>query len=702
MVTIALIALCSFLSLGAANAYEVDTHFALSSKAVDISRLTGFVNEQLGYQYGADTVIANSSLTEWVGLGSKYEDGGLRFFNHFHNPLRSWSGAGLTLVFGTSAAIWAQSQGGHSPEASWWAARRQLYRALTQADPSARDAELANALTLLGHQIHLVQDMAQTAHTRDDAHPKIFLDPEPLEVHTDRVLKKDPSKFARWLDNALKPDVSLLQRQSPSDAAPAPIANLIDSSEGNERPTAAMTGTGIGLAEFTNTNFFSIDTILDTTNFPFPRWDSLGPRYSHFPIWPSSPVTHYYRSKIADGEPVAHFVTEGALGPFLEHNPDLHRLTFSIDASVVEDYATILLPRAVGYSAAMIDYFVRGDLELVPTGRRRQPFEVENKSTEPMEGFIEVYYDDENGNRSSVGRTQTDGALAPGARVPVDITWPTNVAAKMPGEFLLVFKGKHGLEGLAASDEQYAVVAGRSQVPPPPLAPGANAGPGHSIPGSTPHTHAGASASDANGDLASYTWSWSSCPAACPALSNTGGSLGGGTSSVPVPGPTFTLTEGGTHTLQLEVRDGAGNRTRSSTYHQIGTDIQVIAYRMSDGSADSYDRPSAWAWPSQYAYPGEIYEWDDMFLWMDADHDLFLPAEAFVVCGSEAPCAELIATNFESPLGDLGEGMVFPAGESFQLRYLVRFTKPGDHALGVRFNAIGYWYFEWYAYVRVL
>ncbi|MGH7803356.1 MAG: hypothetical protein ACREQJ_03340, partial [Candidatus Binatia bacterium] len=499
---------------------------------------------------------------------------------------------------------------------------------MVSSDPSQRDTKLVELLKTLGRQIHLIQDAAVTAHTRGDPHPRELFDPEPLETHTERIRVEQPAKFNSWIQSVVAPDADLLTRTPTNPGTPVPIAHLIDTTDGTEVPGSAKNGTQFGLAEFTNTNFFSMDTILDPV-FQFPRFESLGPRREDMAPPPGSPWPRYYRAKIADGVPVFRFVVEGALGPYFESVPDLFRRTLAIDSRVAEDYAAILLPRAVGYSAALLDYFFRGDLTLVPTTKGKHPFAIRNESNEPMEGWIEVFYDDEDGNRFSVGGTQTNGVLQPGAQVPLSISWPTTLPAKTPGEFLVILKGRHGLEGLAASDTDYAVVAGRSQVPPPSLAPGVNPGPSHDIIDPN-HTHEGASASDPNGDLASYTWSWKSCPGPCPGLSNASGGLSGGTSSVPVPGPTFKLTEGGAHTLELEVRDAAGHRSSSIVTHQLGGGPLTEGYRMSDGGYDIYPFLHAFAWFLDSAYVGETYEFRKMYLWIDADHDVFVQAEPFI------------------------------------------------------------------------
>ena len=46
--------------------------------------------------------------------------------------------------------------------------------------------------------------------------------------------------------------------------------------------------------------------------------------------------------------------------------------------------------------------------------------------------------------------------------------------------------------------------------------------------------------------------------------------------------------------------------------------------------------------------------------------------------------------------------MIFRAGHSFVVRYLINWTKPGEHAVGVQYDTWPpYWYGEWYVFIRV-
>lgn len=104
-----------------------------------------------------------------------------------------------------------------------------------------------------------------------------------------------------------------------------------------------------------------------------------------------------------------------------------------------------------------------------------------------------------------------------------------------------------------------------------PVAPTVSAGSAHQVQINTTHTHSGATATDANGDLASYAWTIGNCPAEnCPVLTgNVSGSLVG-TGPVQVPGPTFAaLSAAGEYTLTLTVRDQAGNVTSHSVVERV-------------------------------------------------------------------------------------------------------------------------------------
>jgi hypothetical protein len=135
----------------------------------------------------------------------------------------------------------------------------------------------------------------------------------------------------------------------------------------------------IGLAEYSNGNFFSEDTCFAGW-YPFPNWACVEtvPYTIVDPRNPLGTVSRQYYKKDAT---VACGETNGGLGYRLATVGFLkdYVLTYfptwvtilrafektALDARVYGDYASLLMPRAVGYSAGLIDYFFRGKLQVI-------------------------------------------------------------------------------------------------------------------------------------------------------------------------------------------------------------------------------------------------------------------------------------------------------------------------------------------------
>ncbi len=337
-------------------------------------------------------------LKIWIQEGASLEDksspffpltGSTRSLNHFHNPLKPWHEAGLDDWFiahytGESSVLWAQD--GEKQQTivegdwSWQKTREYFYAALTSMNETDRQAHFAKTFRGLGHQMHLLQDSAVPDHVRNDAHPE------------DSIMKKNLSGsryFEAWAKDqanyistlASEPvftDVSL----STSINGLAPVARLFDADFYNgSNPSAALVQ---GLAEYTNANFFSGDTIFaaerfETENrhyFPFPNKSSTD--MQSFIAGTKLPETitgedgkedtGIWISKIADGEQIVHFVrpsyfTNAIYTVFGEGSK--YYSTFYRDERCHEDYARVLVPRATGYSAGLLDYFFRGTIELI-------------------------------------------------------------------------------------------------------------------------------------------------------------------------------------------------------------------------------------------------------------------------------------------------------------------------------------------------
>jgi hypothetical protein len=124
---------------------------------------------------------------------------------------------------------------------------------------------------------------------------------------------------------------------------------------------------------------------------------------------------------------------------------------------VYRDYAEKLLPRAVGYSAALIDYFFRGRLKGAITRVEGSPgaffsppynvkFRLTNESTEDMEGTFALYSEALDGTVAKVADlTLNTPILAAGTTQ--DLEFPTNGFPAVK-HFMIVFQGRMGLPSL--------------------------------------------------------------------------------------------------------------------------------------------------------------------------------------------------------------------------------------------------------------
>lgn len=404
-----------------------------------------FLENSFGFTLGKSENLSwykVKTAENWIKEGAKDEDqggwfdtiiGNARFYNHFHNPLKIWQDAGLddlNLGVDKSSLLWAQDSA-YQNDSKWpdmtggkdwsWQTIRTYYKdALTNTNKLLRQEYLAKTFKGLGHQIHLLQDKAVPAHVRNDAHilptienwaqkNQMILDC--LFINHAFLTLKDKTKC-----EALEPDdpawnsgdpvgwsiptsvditnyyptIDFAVQDSSVDSAYAnyngyhlsPSSLFIDTDQYENIP---LTDLSIGLAEYTNANFVSDDTIF-TENysvshgkyFPYPRQESTNlPDLEAQNLLPkvlnaqdgTLDIT-FYLEKNSDGELVKHFLKPTYLTKII-NSYDLfdieyvYERSFYLDDECHEDYVKKLAPRAVGYSAALIDYFFRGDINIV-------------------------------------------------------------------------------------------------------------------------------------------------------------------------------------------------------------------------------------------------------------------------------------------------------------------------------------------------
>ncbi len=341
-----------------AQPYAPATHAEIGAGAVDRSNLDTILRSQYGIDRGVTLTINGQSVRAWVALGATKEDfPEIRSLNHFHNPLKPWPSAGGLL--GQSSVYWQQNPDqGFGGTWSWAVARQRLFEFLTLPAPAAREQALADTARALGHVMHMVQDAASPAHTREDPH--LIHDGYEARIEELRASVEGPlrSRFQGFLAAPSSLPATSIFTSTDDPQAPAPVARLIDNNRFTGTVESYSVGAQMGLAEYTNGGYVSDDTIF--LGFALPRRESLSPAVFDPPA--DTPGARRYFPKRTDGDAIEHFVAEGALYERLLFRGQLSG-GFILDDKVYEDYAAQLIPRAVAYSAGLLNYFFRSNFD---------------------------------------------------------------------------------------------------------------------------------------------------------------------------------------------------------------------------------------------------------------------------------------------------------------------------------------------------
>ncbi len=470
---------------------DVDTHPRITGVSVGQSSLDATLKSELGLTQGVEIKLRSAdgvlrAAVDWLTVGSTLEDSPTcRASNHFHNPLMSFYSSGLSdtasgvirtfcgpirsnVTWGTRFASPTTKGEPTGNTFDWDAARAAYLDSLTRGASADREAALADTFAALGHVMHLVQDLAVLAHARND-----------FESHLQYCF----TSFSRWCENDFERFVR--RRTALVDNA---VSLAVDfGGQGVTRfwdrdqylGTSPSTDLIQGLAEYTNANFASQYTILtesldqsDPHWFPYPRvsstnLDQLVPQNivaRQVESADSIIDTALYVGKIADGEPIEHFAKVSYLWRDVANLPlgPPFRLLLYLDDAVNQDYAKLLLPRAIGYSAGLLDYFFRGKLDVAvvpdPEDNTRSRFLLRgtnasgtDASPEPLvEGTIELYADDANGVRRRVSEVSDFTPISVTPAQPVQRGDPIQSAPFLPPpnavRYVAVYQGTLGQE----------------------------------------------------------------------------------------------------------------------------------------------------------------------------------------------------------------------------------------------------------------
>lgn len=469
-----------------ARAYEPSTHAILSARAASDSVLTSILPDYgLGSLNDLFPSFTDGGLRLTVlGLieeGARQEDtlATLRPINHFYNPR---TGNGLSLPLAMSSPAWALAarDSSSSQNRSYWDARQYLFDALTKQSKTDRDESFGRAFQTLGHVIHHLQDMAQPQHVRNEMHCDTWV------CQLVQPLFGTPSRYER---HAQRRETDLPSTRY--DVSGQAFTSIVNSPRrfwhtlppGPDTPQA-----GGGLAEFTQSNFVSAGTnflptssgtLLPRPEFPLPvpSTPAITEKVDIQSLIPGTSLrgqVWFIGSNVRDnitGQPPILNSRASTFSIFTEDlqgisgRPTVRLNRFNFDSALEH-----LIPRAVGYSTGMINYFFRGKIDLKKDEQDSSKFRIVNLGPETMNGKFALYYDAIDGNRHRVlvdpaepNRHPSDpyayrlviAALDPA--VPnsnlseaISIIPPVNdgspLSPKAANEYMLVFNGGMGEE----------------------------------------------------------------------------------------------------------------------------------------------------------------------------------------------------------------------------------------------------------------
>ncbi|MBX9904072.1 MAG: hypothetical protein K2Y31_06935 [Burkholderiales bacterium] len=487
--------------------YELETHSDMSQAALQLSILNQpslRVLTDLGLEESInvarqfpDSNGAESSITLLFRNGARSEDNFPRPRHHFYDPVNNRPLTVGGIAVGRTSPDWALEDKGQiggvlgigAQEFSLADARGYLYKALTSTSKTDRRKNFGLTFQTIGQVIHHVQDMAQPQHVRNDSHLDTPLtNPSLYEKYTDQNGVRNVLPFGGYVS----------------------AYSSADSATFNAGRNFWHTPEGKGLADFTNRNFVSAGTNFDKPGlFPSPVRDEskkvdmdiqqLCANAS--PPCPNPSLTGlitFYGNTVED-----RFTGQSTNNPFASSlsifdadlqkaagNPLNQPKLFTLNQFNFALAHGFLIPRAVGYSAGLINYFFRGKLDFKKDEQDPTKFRIINLGPEAMNGRFALYYDAKDGNRYPVAVDPADpnrdpndpnswrltvAALAPSApnanlSAPVSFGAPVNdespQSPKVANEYMLVFNGNMGEEREDAANGVVGAVAAKAVVTP--------------------------------------------------------------------------------------------------------------------------------------------------------------------------------------------------------------------------------------------
>ncbi|MGB5178454.1 MAG: hypothetical protein WBP44_06970, partial [Gammaproteobacteria bacterium] len=327
-----------------------------------------------------------------------------------------------------------------------------------------RKAYWATTFRSLGDIVHLVEDVAQPQHTRADPHSGDCYDiVSGIVGHA--------SFFERYLEARVTQEANAIDKVNETGVSVSTYPPLII----GEYPKPAFNRysdywstreglNGRGMADYSNREFFSAGRNLGDKKVPL-----IGPyyydepsndpdEYGAFYSWDDAEGGYhtYLERTVTDKQNPAYTTTSIATKQsiFLDNSETYQIEEYSLNQDIYDTQANFLLPRAVAYSAGLIDYFFRGRLKIRSVTEEDSTHLrviVENTSKWPDEntgipflagGTFSFYYTTTDGSRVQLPISQatysggTDPVVSSGV-ADLQVDMPVKIAE--PGDSAITF-----------------------------------------------------------------------------------------------------------------------------------------------------------------------------------------------------------------------------------------------------------------------
>ena len=388
-----MIVFCGFICLSNhVLGYELETHASISENAANLSVLGTELKifQNLGLApWGSEQLFPNGKGTSkkpklLIGDGARFEDDTPRYFNHFYDPIYN---KGLV----ARSPDWALEDIAeyYTQQFSFKDAHDYLYNALTLSSVEEREQSFGLFFLTLGYVTHHIGDMSQPQHVRNDMHLIIesvelpaIEDPSLYEDYSEKNHNKLPmTGYAPVVFGKARDYWHTDSRQGLADYTNRGFVTADTNFHDELNNEQIYPSPDLRLNQVSKTTF-DIKDLFQEIGEPVPTYESDDGKYKDL----KGTMDFIGTNVLDNNRPTKNAVNERT-STFSIFNADLKNYNECVysESNIGEDFNKkirkvcelytlnrfnfdaahkLLIPRAVGYGAGLINHFFRGKLEI--------------------------------------------------------------------------------------------------------------------------------------------------------------------------------------------------------------------------------------------------------------------------------------------------------------------------------------------------